>query len=161
MCFKTWSCISDFSFQPLLICLYGASLPCIIISSPPLPHLLVLALVRAEILQHPAVPHIWEFLPQSALSRCGHRAAPRSSITSPEPVSRATTEVVHSIVRTSFADVTANCLAPDLLCNDRSPVRLVERFWNREKSQTFSWLLHIFININHSASQWTCIISYQ
>lgn len=134
MCLKTRSCISNFSFQPLLISLYGTSLPHISLLCLDLPHLLVLALLGAECLQHSTVPHIWEFLPQSALTRCGHGAGPRPSAASSGRGPGAAAGVVHGIVRTRFADVTANCLPTDLLCDDRSSVRLVERFWNGDQT---------------------------
>lgn len=96
-----------------------------------LPHLLVLALFRGELLQHPSLPNSREVLPQGVLARCGHRDAPRCFIFSPCTSSSlgVTGCPVHSKVHASFTDVTANCLASDLLGDDSGTVRLVQRFW--------------------------------
>lgn len=92
---------------------------------PTRPHLLVLALLWAELLQHPAVPYCWEVLPQGALSWHGHGTASGCPVACPG----ATTAdaPVHGIVCAGLADVAADCLASDLLDNDSVAVRLVQR----------------------------------
>ncbi len=104
---------------------------------PTTPHLLVLALLRGELLQHSALPDVREVLPQGVLARCGHRAAPGCS--GPGRRSRtcscpgATGCPVHSIVRTCFTDVAAHSLASDLLGDDGCAVRLIQRFWGETR----------------------------
>lgn len=97
---------------------------------PSLPHLLILALFRAEGLQHPTVPYSWYVLPQGALARGGQW----NSTTAHRPHStrthaHATTAggPVHVVVGASLADVAAHRLAPDLLGDDSGAVRLVQR----------------------------------
>lgn len=94
-----------------------------------LAHLLVLALLRGELLQNPALPDVREVLPQGALAGRGPGGAPGRPVTRPRPGPRpgAPAHPVRGEVHASFADVATNRLAPDLLGDDGGAVRLVER----------------------------------
>lgn len=92
-----------------------------------LTHLLVLAFLRGEPLQHAALPNGREVLPEGAVARCGHGAAPGC------PISSSCTSLtgcpVHTEVHTCFTDVATNRLASDLPGDDGGAVRLVQWLW--------------------------------
>lgn len=90
-------------------------------------HLLVLALLRGELLQDAALPNALEVLPQGALARGGHGAAPGGP--GPGQGAGLTGRPVRGEVHAGFADVPADGLAPDLLGDDGGAVRLVQRLW--------------------------------
>lgn len=87
---------------------------------PPGSHLLVLAFLGGELLQDAALPDAQEVLPQGALARRGHGAAPG------RPISRVMGRPVHREVHACFTDVAADRLASDLLGDDSGAVRLVQ-----------------------------------
>lgn len=155
MWLKTWSSPSC-SSTPLIIdfssCNLYAAHHCL--SPLLLAHLLVLALLWSQLLQNPTVPDSWQVLPQGALPRWGHW-------TTPGPRPWATGRPIHGKVHAGFADVAANCLAPDLLGDDGGAVLLVQRLWgwtsetlqiNKMKLQFFG-LLSLAIVIRHNDVQ--------
>lgn len=118
----------DFAVWLNTRCSYSSSsIPLLLISPHVAPHLLllahllVLALLRGQLLQHAAVPDGLQLLPQGALARWWHRAAPGGAVPRPGHRSMGPPLEVHA----GLADVAANCLPSDLLGDDGGAVILV------------------------------------